>query len=118
MLELMPRLDAVVCRAGQSTVNGALRYGVPLVVAPIRLGELLVAEQVTQAGAGIQVSFADATPGSSPRRSRPCSTNRATARTRAGSARSSWRRAEPTPRPPVWSRFLPVASANPGICLD
>ena len=63
MLELMPRLDAVVCQAGQSTVNEALRYGVPLVVAPIRLGELLVAEQVTRAGAGIQVSFADATPG-------------------------------------------------------
>lgn len=63
MLEVMPRLDAVVCQAGQSTVNEALRYGVPLVVAPIRLGELLVAEQVTRAGAGIQVSFADATPG-------------------------------------------------------
>ena len=62
MLELMPRLDAVVCTGGQSTVNEALVCGVPLVVAPIRLGELSVAEQLTRAGAGIAVSFAEATP--------------------------------------------------------
>jgi zeaxanthin glucosyltransferase len=62
MLELMPRLDAVICQAGQSTVNEALAHGVPMVVAPIRLGELVVAEQVTRAGAGIAVSFAEATP--------------------------------------------------------
>jgi zeaxanthin glucosyltransferase len=62
MLELMPRLDAVVCQAGQSTVNEALFHGVPLIVAPIRLGELVVAEQVTRAGAGIEVSFSDASP--------------------------------------------------------
>ena len=62
MLDLMPRLDAVICQAGQSTVNEALAHGVPMVVAPIRLGELAVAEQVTRAGAGIAVSFAAATP--------------------------------------------------------
>jgi zeaxanthin glucosyltransferase len=62
MLELMPRLDVVVCSGGQSTVNEALVHGVPLVVAPIRLGELAVAQQVTRAGAGLTVSFADATP--------------------------------------------------------
>jgi zeaxanthin glucosyltransferase len=62
MLDLMPRLDAVICQAGQSTVNEALVHGVPLVVAPIRLGELAVAEQVTRAGAGITVSFSEATP--------------------------------------------------------
>lgn len=62
MLALMPRLDAVVCQAGQSTVNEALAHGVPLVVAPIRLGELPVAQQVARAGAGIAVSFPDATP--------------------------------------------------------
>jgi zeaxanthin glucosyltransferase len=62
MLELMPRLDAVICQAGQSTVNEALAHGVPMVVAPIRLGELAVADQVTRAGAGIAVSFAEATP--------------------------------------------------------
>jgi zeaxanthin glucosyltransferase len=62
MLELMPRLDAVFCQGGQSTVNEALAHAVPLVVAPIRLGELSVAEQVRRTGAGITVSFADSTP--------------------------------------------------------
>jgi len=62
MLELMPRLDAVVCQSGQSTVNEALAHGVPLVVAPIRLGELTVADQVARAGAGRAVPFAAATP--------------------------------------------------------
>jgi zeaxanthin glucosyltransferase len=61
MLDLMPRLDAVICQAGQSTVNEALVHGVPLVVAPIRW-EQAVAEQVTRVGAGIEVSFSDATP--------------------------------------------------------
>jgi zeaxanthin glucosyltransferase len=62
MLDLMPRLDAVICQAGQSTVNEALAFGVPMVLAPIRLGELAVAEQVTRAGAGIEVSFSRASP--------------------------------------------------------
>jgi zeaxanthin glucosyltransferase len=62
MLELMPRLDAVICQAGQSTVNEALAHGVPLVVAPIRLGELVVAQQVERAGAGLTVSFSQASP--------------------------------------------------------
>jgi zeaxanthin glucosyltransferase len=62
MLDLMPRLDAVICQAGQSTVNEALVHGVPLVTAPIRLHERTVAEQVTRAGAGVTVSFAAATP--------------------------------------------------------
>jgi zeaxanthin glucosyltransferase len=62
VLELMPRLDAVICQAGQSTVNEALVHGVPMVVAPIRLAELVVAEQVTRAGAGVAVSFLEATP--------------------------------------------------------
>jgi UDP:flavonoid glycosyltransferase YjiC (YdhE family) len=61
MLDLMPRLDAVICQAGQSTVNEALVHGVPLVVAPIRW-EQAVAEQVTRAGVGIEVAFSEATP--------------------------------------------------------
>ncbi len=60
MLDLMPRVDAVVCQAGQSTVNEALVHGVPLVVAPIRLGELATADQVVKAGAGVAVSMLDA----------------------------------------------------------
>jgi zeaxanthin glucosyltransferase len=62
VLDLMPRLDAVICQAGQSTVNEALVHGVPMVVAPIRLAELVVAAQVTRAGAGVAVSFSEATP--------------------------------------------------------
>jgi zeaxanthin glucosyltransferase len=61
MLELMPCLDAVVCQAGQSTVNEALVHGVPLVLAPIRW-EQIVADQVVRAGAGIEVSFSHASP--------------------------------------------------------
>lgn len=61
MLELMPRLDAVICQAGQSTVNEALVHGVPLVVAPARLGDLATAEHVTRAGAGVAVSHSQAT---------------------------------------------------------
>jgi MGT family glycosyltransferase len=61
MLTLMPHLDAVICQAGQSTVNEALVHGVPLVVAPIRLGELATAEQVIRAGAGIALSMSDST---------------------------------------------------------
>jgi zeaxanthin glucosyltransferase len=63
MLDLMPRLDAVVCQAGQSTVNEALVHGVPMVVAPIRLAETAVAEQVVRAGAGVAVSVSESTPG-------------------------------------------------------
>ena len=65
MLELMPRLDAVVCQAGQSTVNEALAHGVPMVVAPIRLGELVVAEQVTRAApTPDQIAYAEMPAGS------------------------------------------------------
>jgi UDP:flavonoid glycosyltransferase YjiC (YdhE family) len=62
VLDLMPRLDAVICQAGQSTVNEALVHGVPMVVAPIRLAELVVAAQVTRAGAGVAASFLESTP--------------------------------------------------------
>lgn len=60
-LQLMPRLDAVVCHAGHNTVCEALWHGVPLVVAPIRDDQPLVAEQVVRAGAGVRLRFARAT---------------------------------------------------------
>jgi zeaxanthin glucosyltransferase len=62
MLDLMPRLDAVICQAGQSTVNEALVNSVPLVMAPIRLGEPITAAQVSREGAGVTVSFTQAPP--------------------------------------------------------
>jgi UDP:flavonoid glycosyltransferase YjiC (YdhE family) len=44
------------------TVTEALAHGVPLVVAPMRHDQPVVARQVTQAGAGIEVSMMAATP--------------------------------------------------------
>ncbi|QNP75602.1 glycosyltransferase family 1 protein [Streptomyces roseirectus] len=50
-------LDAVVCHAGHNTVCEALWHGVPLVVAPIRDDQPVVAGQVVAAGAGVRVRF-------------------------------------------------------------
>ncbi|MEY9998071.1 MGT family glycosyltransferase [Streptomyces sp. V4I8] len=60
-LALLERVDAVVCHAGHNTVCEALWHGVPLVVAPIRDDQPVVAGQVTGAGAGIRVRFGRAT---------------------------------------------------------
>jgi UDP:flavonoid glycosyltransferase YjiC (YdhE family) len=57
VLELMPRLSAVVCHAGLNTVCEALAHGVPLVVAPIKHDQPVTAAQVVAAGAGIRVRF-------------------------------------------------------------
>ncbi|MEU1755768.1 glycosyltransferase [Micromonospora matsumotoense] len=62
VLELMPRLDAVVSHGGLGTVTEALAHGVPVIVAPIRHDHPAVARQVTAVGAGIEVSFGSATP--------------------------------------------------------
>ncbi|MEU3727076.1 glycosyltransferase, partial [Streptomyces sp. NPDC031705] len=56
-LELLPHLDAVVCHGGHNTVCEALAYGLPLVVAPIRDDQPIVARQVAAAGAGVRVRF-------------------------------------------------------------
>ncbi len=57
MLELLPRLDAVVCHAGTNTVSEALAHGVPLVVAPLTRDQPVNAAHVVRAGAGIRVHF-------------------------------------------------------------
>ncbi|WUG91303.1 glycosyltransferase [Streptomyces sp. NBC_00454] len=57
-LELLPHLDAVVCHGGHNTVCEALAHGLPLVVAPIRDDQPIVAGQVVEAGAGVRVRFA------------------------------------------------------------
>jgi UDP:flavonoid glycosyltransferase YjiC (YdhE family) len=59
-LALLPHVDAVVCHAGHNTVCEALAHGVPLVVAPIRDDQPIVAGQVVRAGAGVRVPFARA----------------------------------------------------------
>ncbi|MEU9026523.1 glycosyltransferase [Streptomyces sp. NPDC048383] len=59
-LELLDRADAVVCHAGHNTVCEALWHGVPLVVAPIRDDQPVIAGQVADAGAGVRIRFARA----------------------------------------------------------
>lgn len=60
-LALLERLErgsgAVVCHAGHNSVCEALWHGIPLVVAPIRDDQPVVAGQVTDAGAGVRVRF-------------------------------------------------------------
>jgi UDP:flavonoid glycosyltransferase YjiC (YdhE family) len=56
-LALLERVDAVVCHAGHNTVCESLAKGLPLVVAPIRDDQPVVAEQVVKAKAGIRVRF-------------------------------------------------------------
>ncbi|MGH4009263.1 MAG: glycosyltransferase [Pseudonocardiaceae bacterium] len=56
-LDLLPHLHAVVSHAGHNTVCEALAHGVPLVVAPIRDDQPVIAVQVVGAGAGIRVHF-------------------------------------------------------------
>ncbi|MBD3009963.1 glycosyltransferase [Streptomyces sp. 5-10] len=56
-LPLLRRVNAVVCHAGHNTVCETLWHGVPLVVAPIRDDQPVVAAQVVDAGAGIRVRF-------------------------------------------------------------
>ncbi|GAA1964652.1 glycosyltransferase [Amycolatopsis minnesotensis] len=56
-LPLLERVDAVVCHGGHNTVAESLWHGVPMVVAPIRDDQPIVAGQVVAAGAGVRVRF-------------------------------------------------------------
>jgi UDP:flavonoid glycosyltransferase YjiC (YdhE family) len=60
-LALLPRLSTVICHGGHNTTCEALDAGLPLVLAPIRDDQPLVAEQVVAAGAGIRLRFGRAT---------------------------------------------------------
>jgi MGT family glycosyltransferase len=57
-LALLQRVQAVVSHGGHNTVCESLAAGVPLVLAPIRTDQPIVADQVVRAGCGIRVSFA------------------------------------------------------------
>jgi MGT family glycosyltransferase len=63
-LALLPHVDAVVCHAGHNTVCEALANGLPLVVAPIRDDQPVVAQQVVRAGAGVRVRYGRLSPSS------------------------------------------------------
>ncbi|WP_328610750.1 glycosyltransferase [Amycolatopsis sp. NBC_00345] len=56
-LPLLARVDAVLCHAGHNTVCESLWHGLPLVVAPIRDDQPIVAGQVVDAGAGLRLRF-------------------------------------------------------------
>ena len=56
-LALLPRIDAVVCHGGHNTVCEALAHARPLVIAPIKDDQPIVADQVVAAGAGLRVKF-------------------------------------------------------------
>lgn len=61
-LALLPRLSAVVTHAGHNTVCESLAEGVPLVVAPIRDDQPVVADQAVRAGVAVRVRFARVKP--------------------------------------------------------
>lgn len=56
-LALLARTAAVVTHGGHNTVCESLAHGLPLVVAPIRDDQPIIAEQVVAAGAGVRVRF-------------------------------------------------------------
>ncbi len=56
-LELLPKMNAVLCHAGQNTVSETLAEGLPLVMTPIRDDQPIVANLVARAGAGLRLKF-------------------------------------------------------------
>ena len=56
-LALLKHVDAVVCHGGHNTTCEALAHGLPLVIAPIKDDQPIVADQVVAAGAGLRVKF-------------------------------------------------------------
>jgi len=60
---LLDHVDAVVTHAGHNTVCEALAHGLPLVVAPVKDDQPVVAGQVVAAGAGVRLRFGRITAG-------------------------------------------------------
>jgi MGT family glycosyltransferase len=58
---LLAHMDAVLCHAGHNTVCEALSFGLPLIVAPIRDDQPIVARQVIDAGAGLFMRYGKVT---------------------------------------------------------
>jgi MGT family glycosyltransferase len=56
-VDLLPHLSAVICHAGHNTVCESLSFGLPLIVAPIRDDQPVIAQQVVDAGAGIYLRY-------------------------------------------------------------
>jgi len=56
-VELLAHVAGVISHAGHNTVCESLAHGVPLVVAPIRDDQPIIAQQVVEAGAGVRVRY-------------------------------------------------------------
>ena len=56
-LALLQRVQAVVSHSGHNTVCESLAAGLPMVLAPIRDDQPIIADQVVRAGAGVRVKF-------------------------------------------------------------
>ena len=61
-LELLDRVDAVICHAGHNTVCESLSRGLPLILAPIRDDQPVIARQVIDAGAGLPMRHGKVSP--------------------------------------------------------
>ena len=61
-LAVLPHMSAVLCHAGHNTVCESLAHGLPLIVAPIKDDQPVVAQQVVDAGAGVRIRFGRVTP--------------------------------------------------------
>jgi MGT family glycosyltransferase len=61
-LELLDRAAGVICHAGHNTVCEALLRGLPLVAAPIRDDQPVIARQVIDAGAALFMRYGKVTP--------------------------------------------------------
>lgn len=61
-LSLLAEVDAVFCHGGHNTTVEALSFGLPLIVAPIRDDQPVIAEQVRAVGAGIRIHFTRSKP--------------------------------------------------------
>lgn len=60
--ELLRHVDGVICHAGHNTVCEALSQGLPLIVAPIRDDQPVIARQVIDAGAALFMRHGKVTP--------------------------------------------------------
>ncbi len=56
-LEILKRVNLVICHGGHNTVCESLNEGLPLLIAPIKDDQPIVAEQVQAVGAGIRIKF-------------------------------------------------------------
>ena len=56
-LELLPKMDAVICHGGHNTTTEALSHALPIVVCPIKDDQPVVAQQIADSGCGLRLSF-------------------------------------------------------------